>query len=69
MSIPGFTAEASLGKIKEGYALTQERAAEGGKVLPQFCISGEGGTTCYTCWDEGGYSGCISFRIPRPVLF
>lgn len=63
MSIPGFTAEASLGKIRESYALTLGLTAETGKVLPQlFCLPDEGGTTCYQCWDEGGFSGCISFR-------
>ena len=69
MTIPGFTAEASLGEKKEDYALTLGLATEGGKVLPQlFCRSDGGGTTCYQCWDEGGYSGCYSFRVPHPVM-
>ncbi|GEM_PF-4915132 len=70
MSMPGFTAETSLGKMKDSYVLTLKLATESGKVLPQlFCRSDEGGTTCFQCWDEGGFSGCISFRTPRFVAF
>jgi hypothetical protein len=35
MTIPGFTAEASVGKVKESYFLTSEAPAESGMVLPQ----------------------------------
>ena len=70
MTTPGFSAEVSVGNTKGSYVLKQGLAAENGKVLPQlFCLPGEGGTTCYQCWDEGGYSGCISFRVPRFTLF
>ena len=70
MSMPEFTAEASLGKIKESYTLTLGFGAAGGKVLPQgFCLPDEGGITCYQCWDEGGFSGCITHRIVIPRLF
>jgi hypothetical protein len=70
MTMPGFSAEVSVGKSKGSYVLSQGRAPETGKVSPQlFCLPGEGGTTCYQCWDEGGYSGCISFRVPRFTQF
>lgn len=70
MSTPGFTAEASLGEMRESYVLTLKLATESGKVLPQaFCRSDEGGTTCFQCWDEGGISGCITHRIRIPRLF
>jgi len=35
MNIPGFTAEATVGEVKESYALTFRRAAQNGSVLPQ----------------------------------
>jgi hypothetical protein len=35
MTIPGFTGEASLGKMEESYRLTSETEAETGRVLPQ----------------------------------
>lgn len=70
MSMPGFTAGASLRKLKDVYALAPGLAVEAGTVQPQlFCRSDEGGTTCFQCWDEGGFSGCYSFRIPRFLPF
>jgi hypothetical protein len=69
MTTPGFTAEASLNKKKDAYALTLNFAGGEGKVLPQFCRSDEGGTTCTYCWDEGGFSGCYSVRLPRALRF
>jgi hypothetical protein len=71
MNTPGFTAEASLGNRNERYALTLEHSAEGGKVLPQGlnCRSDDFGTTCTFCWDEGGFSGCFSHRLPRLTMF
>ncbi len=59
MKMSGFSAETSLGKVKEGYTLTLGHARESGKVLPQlFCL----GHTCCQCWDEGGFSGCVCLR-------
>jgi hypothetical protein len=70
MITPGFTAESSLGKTKDSYALTLNHAAASGRVVPQlFCLPNEGGTTCYQCWNEGGFSGCYSFRIRHFTLF
>ncbi|HEV2351321.1 MAG TPA: hypothetical protein VG028_15900 [Terriglobia bacterium] len=70
MTMPGFNAEVSLGGWKEDYALTPGIAAGAGKILPQFyCRSDEGGTTCFQCWDEGGISGCYSFRLRQFTAF
>jgi hypothetical protein len=70
MSIPGFTAEEIQGRVREQYTLTQSVMAGAERVLPQFfCFHGEGGTTCFQCWDEGGSSGCIPIHIPHRVLF
>jgi hypothetical protein len=38
MKMPGFSAEASPGKVKDGYTLTLGYARESGKVLPQFFL-------------------------------
>jgi len=38
MSMPGFTAEASLAKIGQRYILTPGAPAETGSVLPQGCF-------------------------------
>jgi len=66
MNTPGFTAETSLAKMNDGYALASEFAAGEAAVTPQiFCRRDESGTTCYECWNEGGISGCITFRVPR----
>ncbi|HXN74642.1 MAG TPA: hypothetical protein VN861_19000 [Candidatus Acidoferrales bacterium] len=71
MNTPGFTAEASLDNRNSRYDLTLEHSAEAGRVLPQGlnCRSDEGGITCTFCWDEGGFSGCFSHRIPRLTKF
>jgi hypothetical protein len=55
MNIPGFSAEASLGKT-ERYRLTLEQAAEAGGVLPQFCFRSPGSNyvTCGECVDTDG---------------
>ncbi len=49
MRLPEFTAEASLGKVKDHYALAVGHAQESGIVLPQSCrcayIEGE-----FVCW-------------------
>ena len=62
MNTPGFTAEATLGKMKDNYALTLRYASESSSILPQFCI----GNTCCNCWAEAGFSGCFCHR--RPVF-
>jgi len=71
MATPGFTAESSLGKTKDAFALATTFAAGNAAIVPQgyFCRSDEGGTTCTFCWDEGGLSGCITRRIPRFTAF
>jgi hypothetical protein len=64
MTIPGFTAEVSLGKPRESYILTPEASAENGMVLPQLLRPG-----CI-CWGEvpgyPGSGGCIC-HTPRRV--
>lgn len=71
MGIPGFTAEASLGKIKGSYALTSEAPAETGKILPQGTLvrqTGDGVDIIH-CYDEGGFSGCWTQHIRLDQLF
>ena len=53
MTIPGFTAEAALGKTNEGYALRTRAYAESGSVLPQFCFQQQPGSNYVTC------GGCV----------
>lgn len=51
MNIPGFTAEASLGKTKDTYELTLRHIEASGMVLPQ--------ALCYTCgFDINGHWEC-----------
>jgi hypothetical protein len=56
MTTPGFTAEASLGKVKETYILTSVASAETGGVVPQFCFRSPGSNyvTCGECVDIDG---------------
>jgi len=56
MNIPGFTAEASLGRVKESHNLAWEGSAENGRVLPQFCFrpAGSNFVTCGECVDTNG---------------
>jgi len=56
MTVPGFTAEASLGKVKESYIFTSQLSAETGRVLPQFCFHQPGSNyvTCGECFDTNG---------------
>lgn len=64
MSMPGFTAETSLGKMRDSYVLTTEARAETGRVLPQgFHVTPNG--DLIFCYNEGGISGC--FTIHRHV--
>ena len=54
MATPGFTAEASLGRIRDYDVLTSGTAAEAGRVLPAFqcepgvcvCRGGENSADC-----------------------
>jgi hypothetical protein len=62
MNTPGFTAEATLSKMKDNYALTLRDASVSSGILPQFCI----GNMCCNCWSEAGFSGCFCHR--RPVF-
>lgn len=55
MNIPGFNAEASLGKTTEPYALTFTPGAGGGQIHPQALT-----VHCY----EGGH--CSWHWIPDP---
>ncbi|HEV2177601.1 MAG TPA: hypothetical protein VGW33_10445 [Terriglobia bacterium] len=59
MSAPGFTAEASLGKIRENYVPTSRTQAETGGVQPQGIWVTQWGDIIY-CYDEGGFSGCTT---------
>lgn len=64
--MPGFTAEASL-YVADGYswrAYSPSLVADGGNVLPQFCFTSEGGTTCCNCY----YGWCYCQRLRRAVL-
>jgi len=47
MSMPGFTAEVTVGSIKESYALTPKAAAEGGNVQPQGLFVNPNGDLVY----------------------
>jgi hypothetical protein len=51
MKMPGFTAEASLGEIKDSYALALGHAEESGTVLPQsVCCRYFGNVwSCFPC--------------------
>jgi hypothetical protein len=55
MNIPGFSAEAALGKTPGNYGLSLEQAAGGGLVHPQGLIA-----HCY----EGGH--CSWRWVPDP---
>jgi hypothetical protein len=58
MSMPGFTAEASLAKAEQHYShAAGAGAAEAGMVRPQG-LSVRNGHLIY-CYDEGGFSGCV----------
>jgi len=68
MTIPGFTAEASLGTPKEDYALTTAATRKTGMVLPQGYVHTPGGDTYY-CYNEGGYSGCFKINRGTSTLY
>jgi len=59
MKIPGFTAQASLGKTKEHYDLTSGTTVAAGKIVPQGFINTPNGDLVY-CYNEGGFSGCFT---------
>jgi len=56
MRIPGFTAEASLGKAQDSHNLRLEGSAETARILPQFCSrpAGSNYVTCSDCIDTDG---------------
>jgi len=67
LRIPGFTAEASLYAANERYrrATTATTSFVGSRrVLPQFCFTNAGGTTCCNCY----YGWCYCRRLVRAVL-
>lgn len=49
MTMPGFTAEASLGEVKDSYALALGHAQESGIVLPQHICLCCGPDWCEYC--------------------
>jgi hypothetical protein len=58
MTIPGFTAEASLSKVREeDYVLRSGTEAEAGRVLPQRVIHQHCG--CFPLPDGGMYCTCV----------
>ncbi len=69
MSIPAFTAEASLGKPTESYVLRSDAPATTGKVEPQGLWVTQWGDIIY-CYNEGGFSGCTTVgHVRQHVLF
>jgi len=66
LRMPGFTAEASLYAADERYRSAYSIASfvDSGRVLPQFCFTNEGGTTCCDCY----YGWCYCRRLIRAVL-
>jgi len=58
MRIPGFTAEASIENIKEGYALTLKARTKTGNVQPQGLFVNPNGDLVYC----DNYVGCIVVR-------
>jgi predicted molibdopterin-dependent oxidoreductase YjgC len=74
MTLPGFTAEASLAKVKERYILTSKGLAETGMVVPQFCYRTPGSPfeTCGECFDtdgDGVPDNCYIYRRPVGIPF
>jgi hypothetical protein len=57
MRLPKFTAEVSLGKTGENYALTSGTPAEDGGVVPQFFRKPRCG--CFHTPDGGIYCTCM----------
>ncbi len=47
MTMPGFTAEVSLGKVTESFLLTSGARAEAGSVIPQYDCIKPGYCVCY----------------------
>ncbi len=64
MTMPGFTAEASTGKIRENYVLTPAVGAKAGRVLPAYWDI----YPCYTRADGGvGYCCCAWYPPGRGI--
>jgi len=68
MRLPEFTAEASLGKIREGYLLASKALAATGSVVPQGLWVTPWGDIVY-CYNEGGFSGCFTIHKAVNRLF
>jgi hypothetical protein len=62
MNTPGFTAEASLGKATESYALTAQASGAGGGVQPALSFQHVGNHTVITYCDTS--VGCIQIWVP-----
>ncbi len=65
MSMPGFTAEASLAKAEQHYSQTAGAGSgEAGRVVPQglHVVNGH----LWYCYDEGGFSGCVDLGSHGP---
>ena len=61
MTIPGFAAEASLGKTRASYNLTPGAPAETGRVLPQGYIVRQSGDGVDIIYCEAGI--CITNHV------
>lgn len=65
MRLPGFTAEMAFNTVQERYRLGGMIFTAGtGVVLPQFCFTNEGGTTCCQCY----FGYCYCHRLLRAHL-
>jgi hypothetical protein len=54
MTMPGFTAEASLYTRKERYrAFFPTSIADGEKILPQYCYHPVPHSSLICCWEDG----------------
>ncbi len=59
MTMPRFTAEASLGKTNESYILTSKAPAGTGRVLPQHIIVRPPHCGCHALRDGGVVCTCV----------
>jgi hypothetical protein len=67
MRMPGFTAEASLAKTKQHYALAAAPRADAGRVVPQGLFVNPTNHHLIYCYDEGGFSGCVDLGYRGPI--
>jgi hypothetical protein len=66
LRMPGFTAEASLAKTTQHYALAPPAAADAGRVIPQGLFVNPLSGHLFFCYDEGGFSGCVDLGYRGP---